>query len=63
MEVVNIRDRTDMLSVDGIERPDKERGGTAKWRMALTAKWNVAEGVYLAASGRSKIWRIRSWQD
>ena len=34
VEVVNIRDRTDMLSVDGIERPDKARGGTAKWRMA-----------------------------
>lgn len=50
VEVVNIRDRTDMLSVDGIERPDKVRGGTAKWRMALTAKWNVAEGYVYSGS-------------
>ncbi len=43
VSVVNIRDRTDQLSVDGVERVGPS-GRLEKWKLQATVKWHVREG-------------------
>lgn len=43
VSVVNIRDRTDQLSVDGVERIGLS-GRLEKWKLQATVKWHVREG-------------------
>lgn len=56
MELVNIRDRTDLISLEGVMRPalDQSHPETQdhreKWQLSATAKWHIEEGfVYFAS--------------
>lgn len=49
VSVVNVRDRTDQISIDGAERFDSN-GRREKWRNASTVKWHVTEGYVYSST-------------
>lgn len=49
VQVINIKDRNDQISIDGVERIDSS-GRREKWRLQATIKWHVREGYVYSST-------------